>query len=122
MAKEATIKCFTPKRVTLEELERLRAEDAARARAGLPLVGDGATTAPSTLPAPPATRPSPRRSGGQQPRQPGPARRDYSHLAREHEFTDLDDDQKVCPCCGLPFEPFPGTEDSTVIEIDVRAH
>src|SRR5215208_4800869 len=46
MAKEATIKAFTPKRVTLDELERLRAEDAAQRRAGLALVDDCLASGP----------------------------------------------------------------------------
>jgi len=62
------------------------------------------------------------RSRGQQRDKPGPPRRDYSHLPAEEEFHDLADADKHCPCCGLPYEPFPGTEDSTVLEIDVRAY
>jgi transposase len=64
----------------------------------------------------------PPRPRGQQRGKPGPPRRDYSHLPSEDEFHDLEDADKKCPCCGLPFEPFPGTEDSAVLEIDVRAH
>ena len=30
--------------------------------------------------------------------------------------------KKNCPCCGLPFDAFPGTEDSEQIEIEVKAH
>ena len=59
---------------------------------------------------------------GQQRDKPGPTRRDYSHLPAEEEFCDLAEADKKCPCCGLPFEAFPGTQDSTVLEIDVRAH
>jgi transposase len=62
------------------------------------------------------------RPRGQQRGQPGPTRRDYSHLPAEEESHDLADADKQCPCCGLPYEPFPGTEDSTVLEIDVRPH
>jgi transposase len=72
-------------------------------------------TAKTTPPVPPRPR-------GQQRGQPGPKRRDYSHLPCEEQICDLDDDDKRCPCCGLPFEPFAGTEDSTVLEIDVRAY
>jgi transposase len=205
--KAATIFCFTPKRVTLAELERLRAEDAAASPAPLPPLPSFAPAAATALPtlacsapnlpqgpcpvcprlaaefeafrqaafyksmhqkakererllkeenqqlqariryleqqlfgrksetasasattpaqavatvnAAPAGPPRPR---GQQRGKPGPKRRDYSHLPSEEEFHDLDDDDKNCPCCGLPFETFPGTEDSTVLEIDVRAH
>jgi len=62
------------------------------------------------------------RRRGQQPDKPGPVRRDYSHLPQEEEFHDLADADKKCPCCGLPFESFPGAEDSTVVEINVRAY
>jgi hypothetical protein len=48
MAKEVSIKCVTPQRVTLEELERIRAEDAERRRAALPLV-ECSAAASSTL-------------------------------------------------------------------------
>jgi len=65
---------------------------------------------------------TPLRKRGQQRNKAGPRRRDYSHLPGEDEFLDLADADKQCPCCGLPFAPFPGTEDSTVLEIDVRAH
>jgi transposase len=65
---------------------------------------------------------TPARPRGQQRGKPGPARRDYSHLPFEDEFHDLADADKKCPCCGLPFESFPGTQDSTILEIDVRAH
>jgi transposase len=79
-----------------------------------------------TLPpdATPTTRttPLPPRPRGQQRGQPGPKRRDYSHLPVEEEICDLADDHKRCPCCGLPFESFAGTEDSTVVEINVRAY
>src|SRR6516162_5442647 len=64
---------------------------------------------------------APRRRG-QQRGKPGPTRRDYSHLPAEEEFCDLAEADKKCPCCGLPLESFPGTQDSTVLEIDVRAH
>src|SRR4051812_8975492 len=73
----------------------------------------------------PATRtagPAPSRPRGQQRGKPGPTRRDYAHLPCEEEFHDLADADKQCPCCGLPFEGFPGTQDSTVLEVDVRAH
>src|SRR5436305_1113638 len=53
----------------------------------------------------------PPRLRGQQRGRPGPKRRDYSHLPGEEEILDLTDEDKKCPCCGLPFEPFPGTED-----------
>jgi transposase len=68
------------------------------------------------------TEDSPSRTRGQQRDNPGPKRRDYSHLPGEDEFHDLADADKQCPCCGLPYVSFPGTEDSTVLEIAVRAY
>lgn len=35
---------------------------------------------------------------------------------------DLSENERTCSICGLPFEDFPDTEDSEMIEIDVRAH
>jgi transposase len=59
---------------------------------------------------------------GQQPGQPGPKRRDHSHLPAVEEVLDLPTCQQRCSCCGLPFDPFPGTEDSAVLEVEVRAY
>ena len=38
------------------------------------------------------------------------------------EPRDLPDEQRRCSCCGLPFAEFPGTEDSEILEVDVKAH
>ena len=38
------------------------------------------------------------------------------------EVLDLAEDQRCCSACGLAFAPFPGTEGSEVLEIDVRAY
>jgi transposase len=81
-----------------------------------------AAAAPSALPADAASTPLRRRRRGQQRGQPGPKRRDYSHLPVVEEIHDLAMDQQHCQQCGQVFAPFPGTEDSTVLEIDVRAH
>ena len=35
---------------------------------------------------------------------------------------DLPAEERCCPRCHLPYAEFPGTEDSSTIEIDVRAH
>ncbi len=37
-------------------------------------------------------------------------------------MADLAEADKRCPCCGEPLLPFPGTEDSEVLEIEVRAY
>ena len=59
---------------------------------------------------------------GQQPGSKGHGRRDYSHLPANEEEHDIPESECRCPNCGLPFEPFPETEDSEQIEIEVKAH
>jgi transposase len=63
-----------------------------------------------------------RRNRGQQPANPGPKRRDYSHLPGRDEFVELPAEQSVCPCCGLPLLPLCDTEDSEQVEIEVSAY
>src|SRR3954464_630204 len=64
----------------------------------------------------------PKRNRGQQPGNPGPKRRDYSHLPGREEFVELPPERSVCPCCGLPLLPLSDTEDSEQIEIEVSAY
>jgi transposase len=59
---------------------------------------------------------------GQQPGTKGHGRRDYSHLPAKEEYFDIPKSEQCCPTCELPLDPFPGTEDSQQIEIEVRAH
>jgi transposase len=66
--------------------------------------------------------PTPKKPRGQQSGNPSPARRDYSHLPDVEEVVELPPQEQRCSCCGLPFEPFPGTEDSEVLEVDVKAY
>jgi transposase len=80
-----------------------------------------AATEPAVLPATPAT-PRPRRPRGQQRGRPGPKRRDYSQLPAVVEDYELPPTQRCCARCGQPFADFPGTEDSTLLEVEVRAH
>jgi len=63
-----------------------------------------------------------KRHRGQQPGSQGHGRRDYSHLPAEPEVHDIAEDKRCCPKCNLPLIPFPGTEDSEIIEVNVRAH
>jgi len=35
---------------------------------------------------------------------------------------DLSPEQSCCPTCGEAFAPFPGAEESTIIEVQVQAH
>lgn len=59
---------------------------------------------------------------GQQKGSKGHGRRDYSHLPAEEECIVIPPDERCCPVCHLPFQAFPGTEDSEIIEIHVKAH
>jgi transposase len=63
-----------------------------------------------------------KRPRGQQKGTKGHGRKCHDELPIKEDVVDLPEDEKQCPCCGLPFNPFPGTEDSEVIEIDVRAY
>jgi transposase len=63
-----------------------------------------------------------KRNRGQQPGNPGPRRRDYSHLPVREHFVELPPEQSACPCCGLPLRQLSDTEDSEQIEIEVSAY
>lgn len=65
---------------------------------------------------------TPKRNRGQQPGNPGPKRRDYSHLPVREQFVELPPEECVCPCCGLPLRPLSATEDAEQIEIEVSAY
>jgi transposase len=59
---------------------------------------------------------------GAQPGHAGHGRRDYSHLPVEEEFVALPEESLFCPICGKPAAMMSDTEDSEMLEIDVRAH
>jgi len=59
---------------------------------------------------------------GAQPGHAGHGRRDYSHLPVEEEFVALPEESLICPICGRPSAMMSDTEDSELLEIDVRAH
>lgn len=63
-----------------------------------------------------------KRPRGQQLGSQGHGRRDYSHLVAETEVLRLPENERTCSVCGLPFEEFADTEDSEILEIEVRAH
>lgn len=75
----------------------------------------------ATAPATPASRATPR-PRGQQRGQPGHGRRDYSQLPVQVENVDLVGVDCCCPQCQLPFAALGGSEDTTILEIAVRAH
>jgi transposase len=64
----------------------------------------------------------PKRKRGQQPQNPGPQRRDYSHLPARAAVCELPPARCVCPRCGQPLSPLSETEDSEQIEIEVHAY
>src|SRR5450631_3942120 len=65
--------------------------------------------------------PSAPRKRGQRKDQPGPKRRDYSHLPVVEDLRVLPEEQRVCPECGAALSPS-DSEDSEQIEIEVRAY
>jgi transposase len=102
-----------------QEIEQLRAQLRLREQQLFGRKTEAGATA-STSPAPsPAAIP---RRRGQQPGRPGPRRRDHSHLPAVVEDHELPAEQCCCQCCGRPFAPVGGTEDSTILEVEVRAH
>src|SRR5262245_32586416 len=80
-----------------------------------------AGAAAAHTPAQAAPGPQPRRRG-QQPGGPGPRGRDYAHLPAVVEDHEIPGAQCCCRACGRPFAPVRGTEDSTLLEVEVRAH
>lgn len=62
----------------------------------------------------------PARPRGQRPGEPGHGRTLENHLPAQVETIELDCPH--CPNCGLGYADFPGTEDSELIEIDVKPY
>lgn len=62
------------------------------------------------------------RKRGQQPGRPGHGRRRHPQLPVKEEFYEVPPQEQCCPRCGLPYSPFPGTEDSEQVEVQVKAH
>jgi transposase len=102
-----------------QELEQLRAQLRLREQQ---LFGRKAETSAATTPTTTHRDDPPRRPRGQQRGQAGPRRRDYSHLPVVAEDQEIPGDRCCCQRCGRPFAPVSGTEDSTLLEIEVRAH
>jgi transposase len=101
-----------------QELEQLRARLRLREQQ---LFGRKAETPAATTTTTPRNDP-PRRRRGQQPGHRGPRRRDYSHLPAVVEDHEIPGAQCCCRRCGRPFAPVSGTEDSTILEVEVQAH
>jgi transposase len=86
-----------------------------------PLAEDAPSSPDPSSAAPSPTATTPRRRGQQRGRNL-PARRDYSHLPVRTEVRVLAPGQACCPCCQQPFAPAGFDEDSSVLEIEVKAH
>jgi transposase len=87
------------------------------------LFGRKTETHSATTPASPdTTAAGPPRPRGQQRGRPGHPRRDYTHLPVVAEDHELPAAQCHCQGCGRPFAPVSGTEDSTILEVEVKAH
>jgi transposase len=101
------------------EIEQLRAQLRLREQQlfGRKAETTAATTSPTTT-----HNNAPRRQRGQQPGYKGPRRRDYSHLPAVPEDHEIPGDECCCRRCGRPFAPVSGTEDSTILEVEVKAH
>jgi len=76
------------------------------------------TTASEAQPG--AARPS--RPRGQVPGSKGHGRTARPFLPVVEELRTLPPEDRACPCCQRPFAPFPGTEDSDIVEIQVSAY
>jgi len=63
-----------------------------------------------------------RRGRGQQRGAAGHGRRRRAELPAVEETWDLDPQQRCCPQCQCPYDPLEGTEDSEVVEVEVKAH
>jgi transposase len=75
-----------------------------------------ASDCPGTL------KPASARKRGQQPGSQGHGRSNRCALPVVVEVHDVSEAAKHCPACGKAFLPFPGTEESSIIEIQVQTH
>jgi len=65
---------------------------------------------------------TPSRPRGQTPGTRGHGRTARPHLPVVEEMRSLGAAEQVCSCCGAPFQAFPGSDDSQIIEIQVQAY
>jgi transposase len=69
-----------------------------------------------------SSKPTSARPRGQQPGSQGHGRSDRSALPVVAEVHDLSEAAQHCPACGEAFAPFPGAEESNIIEVQIQAH
>ena len=55
---------------------------------------------------------------GQQPGRPVPKRRDYSHLPERTQIVELDENEKLCDCCGKPLTDLGFKDDGEQLGIE----
>ena len=67
-------------------------------------------------------KPASPRKRGQQPGSKGHGRSDHSALPVVAEAYDLSEAEQHCPVCGDAFVPFPGADESDIIEVQVQAY
>src|SRR6516165_2739594 len=102
-----------------QQIEQLRAQLRLREQQ---LFGRKAETVAATTPTTTDRNDPPRKRRGQQPGRKGPRRRNYSHLPAAIEERDLPGATCCCQRCGRPFAPVSDTEDSTILEVEVKAY
>jgi len=69
-----------------------------------------------------SSKPASARPRGQQPGSQGHGRSDRAALPVVAEVHDVSEAAQHCPACGEAFMPFPGAEESTIIEVQIQAH
>jgi transposase len=69
-----------------------------------------------------SSKPASARPRGQQPGSQGHGRSDRAALPVVAEVHDVSEAAQHCPACGEAFTPFPGAEESTIIEVQIQAH
>ena len=79
-------------------------------------------TATSEAQPQPDPAPRPKKPRGQQRGTTGHGRRDYSHLPEVVQERVLPQEQCQCCQCGKPFASAGTTEESTILEVEVKAH
>lgn len=105
-----------------QENEQLRAQLRLREQQLFGRKSETSAATPSTPTPTPTNATAPSRRRGQQPGQPGPPRRNHAHLPAVFEERILPAEQCCCQRCGRPFAAVGGTEDSTLLEVEVRAY
>lgn len=63
-----------------------------------------------------------KRNRGQQKKNQGPKRRNFSHLEKRIEIIDLSESNKCCKHCGSPFTDTGMSSNSQILEIEIKAH